>query len=126
MSAFGTFSLDREGDLRVDLSLEDGSMRYVISTPNHHTGNLITNLARLCALETSEDEKGLRVIRGEIPCYCDGSNRRLYILRHHKENGIPRFHKISCQRNSLIVLRQLFENHFAYSLDAFSVFSTHA
>ena len=81
MSAFGTFSLDREGDLRVDLSLEDGSMRYVISTPNHHTGNLITNLARVCRLPVSEDSMGLKVICGQIPCFVDGDNREVYIFR---------------------------------------------
>ena len=56
-------------------------MHYIMRTPNHHTGNLIRNLARLFALETTEDESGLLVIRGEVPCYFDGSNRRMYILR---------------------------------------------
>ena len=56
-------------------------MRYVMRTPNHHTGNLIRNLSKLFELETSPDENGLLVIRDEIPCYCDGGNRRMYILR---------------------------------------------
>ena len=56
-------------------------MYYVMRTPNHHTGNLIRNLAKLFALETTMDEIGLLVIRGEVPCYFDGSNRRMYILR---------------------------------------------
>ena len=65
----------------MDLYLDGDRMRYVMRTPNHHTGNLIRNLARLFALETTEDESGLLVIRGEVPCYFDGSNRRMYILR---------------------------------------------
>ena len=65
----------------MDLYLDGERMRYVMRTPNHHTGNLIRNLARLFALETTEDESGLLVIRGEVPCYFDGSNRRMYILR---------------------------------------------
>ena len=65
----------------MDLYLDSERMRYVMRTPNHHTGNLIRNLARLFALETTEDESGLLVIRGEVPCYFDGSNRRMYILR---------------------------------------------
>ena len=65
----------------MDLYLDGERMRYVMRTPNHHTGNLIRNLARLFALETAEDESGLLVIRGEVPCYFDGSNRRMYILR---------------------------------------------
>ncbi len=81
MIAFGQFYLDREKDIAVDLNMEGDRLFHTIRTPNHHTGNLITNLARLCALETQEDEHGLKVIRGEIPCYFDGDNRRMYILR---------------------------------------------
>ena len=81
MIFFRQFFLDREKDIAVDLYMEGERLFYVIRTPNHHTGNLITNLARLCGLETEEDEGGLRVIRGEIPAYFDGDNRRMYILR---------------------------------------------
>ncbi len=81
MIFFQQFYLDREKDIVVDLYMEGDRLLHVIRTPNHHTGNLITNLARLCALETVEDENGLKVIRGEIPCYYDGDNRKMYILR---------------------------------------------
>ena len=81
MMYFQQFYLDREKDMAVELYMEGQRLYYVIRTPNHHTGNLITNLARLCELETSLDENGLKVIRGEIPCYLDGDNRRVYILR---------------------------------------------
>ena len=81
MIFFQQFFLDREKDIAVDLYLDGEKLFHVIRTPNHHTGNLISNLARLCALETSEDENGLKVIRGEIPCYFDGDNRKMYILR---------------------------------------------
>ena len=81
MIFFQQFYLDREKDMAVDLYMDGQSLKYVIRTPNHHTGNLINNLARLCGLETSEDEKGLKVIRDEVPCYFDGDNRRMYILR---------------------------------------------
>ena len=56
-------------------------MSYIMRTPNHHTGNLIRNLASLFELETAQDESGLLVIPGEVPCYFDGDNRRMYILR---------------------------------------------
>ena len=81
MIFFQQFYLDREKDIAVELYLEGTRMFYVIRTPNHHTGNLITNLAKLCELKTSTDEKGLKVIRDEIPCYVDGENRSMYILR---------------------------------------------
>ena len=73
--------MDREKDIVVDLYMQAERMHYVMRTPNHHTGNLIRNLARLFNLETEADEKGLLVIRDEIPCYFDGYDRRMYILR---------------------------------------------
>ena len=81
MLFFQQFYLDREKDIAVELFMEADKMYYVIRTPNHHTGNLITNLARLCGLRTAEDENGLKVIRDQVPCYFDGDNRRMYILR---------------------------------------------
>ena len=81
MEAFGHFYLDKEKDLVVDLFREGDELHYVLRTPNHGTGNLITNLASLCNLELQTDEDGLRVIRGTLPCYIDGDNRTLYVFR---------------------------------------------
>ena len=79
---FGTFYLDQEKDVVMDLNMEGGELFYVLRTPYHRSGNLITNLARLCSLPLSVDEQtGLRVIRGIIPCYLDAENREVYILR---------------------------------------------
>ena len=68
MMYFQRLYLDREKDIAVELYMEGERLLYVMRTPNHHTGNLITNLARLCGLETVLDENGLKVIRDEIPC----------------------------------------------------------
>ncbi|MCR5402354.1 MAG: hypothetical protein K6E91_00835 [Butyrivibrio sp.] len=54
---------------------------FVLSTPNHSTGNLIRNLARTFSLPLSKDEDDMFVIRGEVPCYVDGLNRECYIFR---------------------------------------------
>ena len=81
MIFFQQFFLDREKDVVVDLYMEGARLTHVIRTPNHHTGNLIRNFAKLCGLRTSEDENGLLVIRGEVPSYLDGDNRMVYILR---------------------------------------------
>ncbi len=79
---FGTFCLDQEKDVVVDMNMEAGRLSYVLRTPHHRSGNLITNLAKLCGLPLSEEaETGFRVIRGEIPCYLDAENREVYILR---------------------------------------------
>ena len=84
---FQRFYLDKEKDVIVDLYREEGMadregvMRFLLSTPNHGTGNLIRNLAALCGLPLSEGEDGLLVIRGTVPSYIDGYNRLLYIFR---------------------------------------------
>ena len=39
----------------VDLFREDEHLFFVLRTPNHATGNLITNLAKLCDLPVSAD-----------------------------------------------------------------------
>ena len=81
MEAFGHFYLDKEKDLVVELFLEGDELHYVLRTPNHGTGNLITNLAALCDLELQMDDDGLKVIRGTLPCYIDGDNHVVYIFR---------------------------------------------
>ena len=87
MKWFQRFYLDKEKDVIVDLYREEGMadkegvMRFLLSTPNHGTGNLIRNLAALCDLPLSEGVDGLLVIRGTVPSYVDGYNRLLYIFR---------------------------------------------
>ena len=78
---FGCFYLDREKDMIVSLDMEGDELAYVLSTPNHHTGNLINNLAKLCGLPVSRDAQGLKVIKGRIPCYIDAYNQPVYIFR---------------------------------------------
>ena len=81
MEPFGHLYLDKEKDILVELYRDGEEISYVLRTPNHGTGNLISNLAALCGLPLTEDENGLRVIRGVLPCYIDGKNRTLYVLR---------------------------------------------
>ena len=81
MAYFGKFYLDKEKDIIVELDLADGVMSYVLRTPNHRTGNLITNLAKLCGLPLTFDEQGLKIIRGTVPCYVDERNREIFIFR---------------------------------------------
>ncbi len=78
---FQRFYLDKEKDIIVDLYKEGEELSYVLRTPNHHSGNLITNLARVCGLPLSYDEKGLKIIRGQVPCYVDAYDRTVYIFR---------------------------------------------
>ena len=78
---FGQFFLDEEKDIAVDLFREGEELRYALRTPNHNSGNLITNLARLCRLPLEFDEQGLKIIRGTVPSYVNGRNEQLYIFR---------------------------------------------
>ena len=81
MTWFQRFYLDKEKDMIVDLYREGETLSYVLSTPNHGTGNLIRNLAKLCDLTLTQNAGGLLEIRGEVPCYIDGYNRPVYVFR---------------------------------------------
>ena len=78
---FQRFYLDREKDIVVDLYMRETRLFYIIRTPNHHTGNLIRNMAKMFSLDTTEDENGFLTIQNEVPCYYDGNNRKIYIMR---------------------------------------------
>jgi len=81
MANFGKFYLDKEKDIIIELDMTADSLRYVLRTPNHAKGNLITNLASLCDLPLTTGSDGLKVIEGEVPCYVDERNREVYVLR---------------------------------------------
>ena len=50
---FDKFYLDKEKDIIINLYRKnDNEMVYILETPNHNTGNLITNLARICKVKT--------------------------------------------------------------------------
>lgn len=78
---FGKFYLDKEKDVVVKLYIHEGRMNYELSTPNHHSGNLIKNLAKIVNMPVSVDENGLSVLKGEILSYIDGENHSIYIMR---------------------------------------------
>ena len=82
MEHFTTFYLDKERDIVVNLYKSDeDELTYVIETPNHGTGNLISNLARICGVETTLNEKGLKIITGKIPASINAKNEDVYIFR---------------------------------------------
>lgn len=81
MRDFGKFYLDKEKDIIVTLKRDGDDLFYTLWTPNHTTGNLISNLASLCHLPVTLDEDGLKIIQGKIPCYIDGENRQVWIMR---------------------------------------------
>ena len=79
---FNKFYLDKEKDIIVNLykSGED-EITYILETPNHNTGNLITNLAKICNLKTIKNENNMKIIKGKIEASINGDNEEVYIFR---------------------------------------------
>ena len=82
MEYFTTFYLDKERDIVINLykSGED-ELTYILETPNHSTGNLISNLARICGTETVKNENDMKIITGKIPASINAQNEDVYIFR---------------------------------------------
>ena len=82
MEFFEKFYLDKEKDIIVNLYKEnDEELTYIIETPNHKTGNLISNIAKICGLETIKNEKDMKIIKGVIPSFINGDNNEVYSFR---------------------------------------------
>ncbi len=102
MEHFTTFYLDKERDIEINLYKEylaldkqvpenlrpqmaqmvpKDELTYIIQTPNHSTGNLITNLARICGVETEKNEKDMKIITGTIPASINAKNEDVYMFK---------------------------------------------
>lgn len=82
MKFFNQFYLDKEKDIIVKLYKEnEDELIYILETPNHKTGNLITNLAKICNVQTEKNEKDMKIIKGIIPASINSENREVYIFR---------------------------------------------
>lgn len=82
MEFFDRFYLDKEKDIIVNLYREnEDELTYIIETPNHKTGNLITNLARICGVETQKDSNDMKIITGVIPAEINADNEEVYCFR---------------------------------------------
>ena len=76
------FYLDKEKDIIVNLyRTKEDEITYVLETPNHNTGNLITNLAQICGLETIKNGQDKKIITGKISASINGNNEEVYIFR---------------------------------------------
>ena len=76
------FYLDKEKDIIVNLyKTGEDELTYILETPNHGTGNLITNLAKICDLKTIKNEKDMKLLKGKIPASLNGDNEEVYIFR---------------------------------------------
>lgn len=76
------FYLDKEKDIIINIYRENpDELTYILETPNHNTGNLITNLAKLCGCETIKNENDMKIITGTLPACINGDNDTVYLLR---------------------------------------------
>ncbi|SEF81642.1 adenosine deaminase [Lachnospira multipara] len=81
MTYFTWFFLDKEKDIIVNLYKDLDRIYYILKTPNHASGNLIRNIAKICDLKLSKDENDMLIIKGEVPCFIDGNNQENYIFK---------------------------------------------
>lgn len=83
MIFFNKFYLDKEKDIQVHLYKTQNidELCFIIRTPYHKTGNLITNLAKICGVETIKDENDMKIIKGIIPASLNDDNEEVYIFR---------------------------------------------
>ena len=78
---YGNLYLDREKDIVIEFYQSGNSYSYILRTPNHKSGNLIRNLAKICDLPLSLDDNGLLIIKGELPSFINDESKRIYILK---------------------------------------------
>ena len=85
MKYYDCLYLDKEKDIKIEFYKEKNSYYYVLRTPNYPTGNLISNLAKVCDKETELDENGLKIIKGKIPSFINEENKRIFILKFNNK-----------------------------------------
>lgn len=82
MELYNRFYLDKEKDIIINLYRKNADeLEYILETPNHKTGNLITNLAKICNVQTIKNEKDMKIIKGIIPASINADNEEVYIFR---------------------------------------------
>lgn len=82
MELYNRFYLDKEKDIIINLYRKNADeLEYVLETPNHKTGNLITNLAKICNVQTIKNERDMKIIKGIIPASINADNEEVYIFR---------------------------------------------
>lgn len=82
MELYNRFYLDKEKDIIINLYRKNADeLEYILETPNHKTGNLITNLAKICNVKTIKNEKDMKIIKGIIPASINADNEEVYIFR---------------------------------------------
>ena len=79
---FFFFYLDKEKDIYVILykNEETEEVTYIIKTPNHKSGNLISNIAKVCNLNTVKDKNDMKIITGVITPSINNNENKIYMF----------------------------------------------
>lgn len=80
MERFVKFYLDKEKDIVVSLYKDKNGLFYIITTPNHHTGNLITNIAKVANLKVKKDSNGYKYITDRLIPLTNGK-QTMYVMK---------------------------------------------
>lgn len=80
-SLLNKFYLDKEKDIVVSIYKDNKGVFYIITTPNHHTGNLISNLASIAGLKTKKDSNDMKYIKEYIPSYITSRNTVVNVMK---------------------------------------------
>ena len=76
------FYLDKEKDIIINLyETNKDELTYILETPNHKKGTLITNIAKICNLETIKNENDMKIIKGKMESMINDNNEEVYIFR---------------------------------------------
>ena len=82
LKVFDEFYLDKEKDVIVKLyRISKDEIEYILETPNHKKGTLITNLAQICHLETEKNDNDMKIIKGRMQAMINGENEEVYTFR---------------------------------------------
>ena len=83
LNFFERFYLDKEKDIIVNLYKHYNNtdeLIYIIETPNNSSSNLITNLAKICDVETTKNINDMKIIMGTIPASINANNETLFVF----------------------------------------------
>ncbi len=85
LKVFDEFYLDKEKDVIVKLyRISKDEIEYILETPNHKKGTLITNLAQICHLETEKNENDMKIIKGKMQAMINGENEEDSMLDQYR------------------------------------------
>lgn len=119
---FKRFYLDKEKDIIINLyksNKNDEELTYIIETPNHGTGNLISNLAKVCDVKTTKNKSDMKIIIGTIPASLNANNETLFVFNLNNKHIATIYGDGKIEQNIKIpaIVKTLMSQTKDYNLD---------